>query len=88
MNEGEFKKQINQLIAYETEYISNVIEKEDVLKIINKAKKEYEKLIAGTWCLKEEGFHSNTYAKDSWLISSKVIKWFRKWFGETEEERG
>jgi len=80
MSEGEFKKRI----------LSMDIEEEDAVRVATfldvlvEAKKDFERLIHGTWTVDEEGWHDNVYAKDSWLTPSEAIKWFRKWFGEKE----
>jgi len=86
MNEGLFKKRMNEVFAdFDKESVDFLLQ--PFIDIVDEARKDFEKLIFGTWSLEfnEEGeqvYNPNATAPDSWLTPSEAIKWFRKWFGE------
>ena len=83
---GEFQKRVEKFSSL-IEHAKTISEEDTIVlselrKMIEEAKREFEKLIHGTWSVDEEGWHPNATAKDSWITPSEAIKWFRKWFGE------
>lgn len=81
--EGLLKKRIRKAVPYHTRL-------KETFEVLDEAAAEFEKLIAGTWCVEindkgETVWNLNAYAKDSWLAPREAIKWFRKWFGDVEK---